>query len=723
MTGAGDAARPADRLTPEEAAAELERLAAEIARHDRLYHQQDAPEIADADYDALVRRNAEIEALFPELRRSDSPSGRVGAAPASGFAKVRHAVPMLSLSNAFTAEEAADFVGRVRRFLGLSADEPVAVVAEPKIDGLSMSLRYERGELVRAATRGDGEEGEDVTANVRTIADVPARLAAPFPDVLEVRGEVYMTRADFLALNARLAERGEKTLANPRNGAAGSLRQLDASVTASRPLRFFGYAWGEASEPLGATQWESRERIGRMGFALAEPARVCASVEELLAYYADVGGRRAELPFDIDGVVYKVDRLDWQRRLGFVSRAPRWAVAHKFSAERAETVLERIAVQVGRTGTVNPVAVLAPVTVGGVVVARATLHNEDEVARKDVREGDHVIVQRAGDVIPQVVGPVLAKRPPDARPWSPPAVCPCPLATPTMREEGMAARRCTGELRCPYQQVERLIHFVSRRAADVEGMGEKQVQAFFEEGAIRTPADIYRLEERNRTEWRLNPLEKRRGWGETSAANLFRAIEARRTLELPRFVFALGIRQVGEATARLLARHYETAAHWVERMDAAAAERAAAPDARKPELVGEAYAELCSIEQIGMSVADDVCAFFAEPHNREALRDLMGELREVLPAARPDAAASPVAGRTVVFTGTLTAMTRDEAKARAEALGAKVAGSVSRRTDYVVVGEDAGSKAAKARELGVPVLSEREWLDLTGGGGPGARDE
>jgi DNA ligase (NAD+) len=712
---AGDAL-PVERMTEEEAAAELARLAAEIALHDRLYHQEDAPEIADADYDALVRRNAAIEAAFPELRRADSPSQRVGAPPASGFAKVRHAVPMLSLANAFEAAEAAEFVARVRRFLGLAADEPVAVVAEPKIDGLSMSLRYEGGALVRAATRGDGAEGEDVTANVRTIADVPARLAAPFPEVLEVRGEVYMTRADFLALNERLAAAGERTLANPRNGAAGSLRQLDPSITARRPLRFFGYAWGETSEPLGATQWESRERLGALGFVLPAPARVCATVEDLLAYYAEVGGARAELPFDIDGVVYKVDRLDWQQRLGFRDRSPRWALAHKFSAEQAETVLERIAVQVGRTGTINPVALLTPVTVGGVVVARATLHNEGEVARKDVREGDHVIVQRAGDVIPQVVGPVLAKRPAGAVPWTPPEVCPCPLATPTVREDGAAARRCTGELRCPYQQVERLIHFVSRRAADVEGMGEKQVQAFFDEGAIRTPADIYRLEERNRTEWRLNPLEKRKGWGETSAANLFRAIEARRRLELPRFVFALGIRQVGEATAKLLARHYETAGRWIERMDAAAAERAAAPDAAKPELVGEAYAELCSIEQIGMSVADDVCAFFAEPHNREALGDLLGQLAEIVPVSRPaEGSGSPVAGKTVVFTGTLTAMTRDEAKARAEALGAKVAGSVSKRTDYVVVGEDAGSKAAKARELGVAVLTEAEWVALCGG--------
>ncbi len=716
MTGHDTASVPPDALTPEESAAELARLAAEIARHDRLYHQSDAPEIADADYDALVRRNAAIEGLHPDLVRADSPSLRVGAPAASGFGKVTHAVPMLSLANAFTADDVSDFVGRVRRFLGLPPEAEVRLVAEPKIDGLSLSLRYEDGRLVQAATRGDGAVGEDVTANVMTIADVPKRLGPGAPRVLEVRGEVYMTRADFLRLNADLTARGERPLANPRNGAAGSLRQLDASITAGRPLRFFGYAWGELSEPLGTTQWESRGRLADLGFAVPTDARPCASADELIAYHAEIGGRRAEIPFDIDGVVYKVDRLDWQQRLGYRDRTPRWATAHKFSAEQAETVLDDIIVSVGRTGTMNPVAVLRPVTVGGVVVSRATLHNEDEVARKDVRKGDHVIVQRAGDVIPQVVGVVLAKRPADAVPWQPPQVCPCPLATPTAREPGAAARRCTGELRCPFQQLERLVHFVSRNAADIDGFGEKQVRAFFEEGAIRTPADIFRLEAKNRTEWALNPLEKRRGWGETSVAKLFAAIEARRRLELNRFVFALGIRQVGEATAKLLARHYETADRWIAQMRAAAEERAAAPLATRPEQVGEAYAELCAIEQIGMSVADDIVLFFGEPHNLEALDRLRDEIADILPFTRPvAAAASPVAGRTVVFTGTFAGMSREEAKVGAEAAGAKVAGSVSKRTDFVVVGEDAGSKATKARDLGVRVLSETEWLALLAG--------
>lgn len=715
MIGRDTATIPPDALTADEAAGELARLAAEIARHDRLYHLSDAPEITDAAYDALVRRNAAIEDLHPGLVRIDSPSVRVGAPAASGFGKIIHAVPMLSLANAFTAEDVAEFVGRVRSFLRLPPDETVAIVAEPKIDGLSLSLRYEDGRLVQAATRGDGAVGEDVTANVTTIADVPKRLGAGAPRVVEVRGEVYMTRADFFRLNADLAARGEKTLANPRNGAAGSLRQLDATITAARPLRFFGYAWGELSQPLGATQWESRRRLADLGFAVPTDARLCASTEELVAHHAEIGGRRAEIPFDIDGVVYKVDRLDWQQRLGFRDRTPRWAIAHKFSAEQAETVLDDILVSVGRTGTMNPVAVLRPVTVGGVVVSRATLHNEDEVARKDVRKGDHVIVQRAGDVIPQVVGVVLAKRPDGAVPWEPPHICPCPLETPTAREPGAAARRCTGELRCPFQQLERLVHFVSRNAADIDGFGEKQVRAFFEEGAIRTPADIFRLAAKNRTEWALNPLETRKGWGETSVAKLFAAIEARRRLELNRFIFALGIRQVGEATAKLLARRYETADRWIAQMRKAAEERAALPGATRPDQVGEAYAELCAIEQIGMGVADDIGLFFGEPHNLEALQRLRDEITDIVPFAWPVAAASPVAGRTVVFTGTFAGMSRDEAKVGAEAAGAKVAGSVSKKTDFVVVGEDAGSKATKARELGVRILTEAEWLDLLAG--------
>jgi DNA ligase (NAD+) len=689
---------PVEALTQEEAARESEALAAEIAHHDKLYYQKDAPEISDAAYDALRTRLSAIEARFPELIRAESPTFTVGAAPAAGFRKVRHAVPMLSLGNAFSAEDAAEFLARIRRFLGLGADAPIALVAEPKIDGLSCSLRYENGALVQAATRGDGAEGEDVTENVRTIANVPHRLSGNPPPVVEVRGEVYMDKRDFTALNERRAAAGEPLFANPRNAAAGSLRQLDPSITRQRPLRFFGYAWGEVTTPLAATQWQARGRLAGFGFTLNEPAERVDSLNGLLAYYARIEAERPRLPFDIDGVVYKVDDLALQERLGFVSRAPRWAIAHKFAAEKARTVLNDILIQVGRTGALTPVAALEPVTVGGVVVSRATLHNEDEIARKDIRIGDTVLVQRAGDVIPQVLGPVDADRPGRGKPYQFPTHCP-ECGSLAVREEGGAVKRCTGGLICPAQAVERLRHFISRNAFDIEGLGEKTIREFFEEGLVTQPADLFSLKRDH--EKAFPPFAAREGWQEKSVANLFNAIEARRTIPLDRFIFALGIRQIGEATAKLLARRYHSVRALRDAMNDAQVHGSAA------------YGELLSIEQIGESVADDLLAFFAEPHNQEAVDALLAEI-VVTDIEPPAALDSPVAGKTVVFTGTLETMTRQEAKARAEALGAKVAGSVSAKTDYVVAGADAGSKLARARELGVAVLSEPEWRELAG---------
>ncbi len=687
-----------ETLSPDQAAEELERLAKEIARHDRLYYQKDAPEISDADYDALRRRNEAIEARFPELVRPDSPSRRVGAAPAPGFAKVRHAVPMLSLSNAFDAADIAEFDARIRRFLNLG-DEPVELVAEPKIDGLSISLRYERGRFVQGATRGDGTEGEDVTRNLRTLEDLPETLDGAAPEVIEVRGEVYMSRPNFLKLNRDQEAAGGKIFANPRNAAAGSLRQLDSAVTASRPLGLFVYAMGEVSGRVAATHWEFLERLRTWGFPTNPLARRCASVEETLRFHDEILSARAELPYDIDGIVYKVNRFDWQERLGFVSRAPRWAIAHKFPAEQAQTRLERIAIQVGRTGALTPVAELTPVTVGGVVVSRATLHNEDEIARKDIRQGDLVVVQRAGDVIPQVVE--VVKEPGRRRkpPYAFPEACPV-CGSSAVREPGEAVRRCTGGLICPAQSVERLRHFVSRDAFDIEGLGDKHIRAFFEDGLLTSPVDLFRLQDKD--EAAETRLQEREGWGPTSARKLFDAIESRRTVALDRFIYALGIRQVGQATAKLLARNYGTFQAWRTAMAAAHDEDS------------DAYAELINIDQIGPSVAKDLVAFMAEPHNRAILDDLERELTiEDAPAAQ-HIAGSPVAGKTVVFTGTLAAMSRGEAKARAEALGAKVAGSVSKKTDYVVVGADAGSKARKAAELGVTILSEEDWLAMIG---------
>ncbi len=701
-----------EALNEEQAAAELARLAKAIAHHDKLYHEHDAPLISDAEYDALRRRNEAIETRFPKLVRPDSPSKRVGAAPAAGFGKVRHSVPMLSLGNAFETEDVEEFLARISRFLGLGKEAAVDIMAEPKIDGVSCSLRYEQGKRVQGATRGDGTTGEDITANVRTIRDLPKELKGKgWPEVLEVRGEVYMSRKAFMELNARQEKAGDKVFANPRNAAAGSLRQLNPEITASRPLHFFAYTWGEVSDDvakvLGATMAEVRKNLHRWGFELNEPARLCHGLDDLLAYYQHIMAARPELTFDIDGVVYKVNRLDLQNRLGFVSRAPRWAIAHKFPAEQAQTILKEITIQVGRTGALTPVANLEPISVGGVIVARATLHNEDEIARKDIREGDHVVIQRAGDVIPQVVEVVKDARPKKSKPYVFPDRCPV-CGSLALREEGEAVRRCTGGLICKAQSFERLRHFVSRDAFDIEGLGGKHIQAFLDDGLIASPGDIFRLNEQEAA------ISEREGWGRQSAANLIRAIEARRSIGLDRFIYALGIRQVGQATAKLLARNYNTLDAWRDAMTAAFKERKKAPESRKPEEVGEHYAELCNIEGIGMSVADDLVFFFGEAHNLKILKDLEGELT-IEKAEAPRTSGSPVAGKTVVFTGTLETMTRSEAKARAEALGAKVAGSVSKKTDYVVVGAEAGSKAKKAEELGVPMLSEKEWRDLIGG--------
>ena len=680
-------------LTETEAAAELARLAAEIARHGRAYHTDDAPEISDADYDALVRRNAEIEAAFPHLVRADSPSVTVGAAPAAGFGKVVHARPMLSLDNVFSDDEAREFVARVRRFLGLAADVPVGLVAEAKIDGLSCSLRYENRRLVTAATRGDGATGEDVTANARTIAALPMTLPAGAPDVVEVRGEVYMTKADFAALNARQAMSGGKVFANPRNAAAGSLRQLDVAITRARPLAFIAHGWGEISALPADTMSGMMALFAGWGFAIGDD-RVAGDIDACLAFTRALEARRADLAFDIDGVVYKIDRLDWQARLGQVSRSPRWATAHKFAAERAETTLISIDIQVGRTGALTPVARLQPVTVGGVVVTNATLHNEDEIARLDVRPGDRVEVQRAGDVIPQILG-VVAHDGARGDPWRFPDHCPVCGST-AVREADAVVRRCTGGLTCAAQRNERLRHFVSRLAFDIEGLGSERIELFAAPGEfgpaplIVRPGDIFRLKAHREA------ILGRQGFKDKSVGNLLAAIEARRTVGLDRFLFALGIRHVGEVTARDLARNFGSA----EALRDAALAAASDP---------EALARLTDISGVGPVVAEALVDFFAEPHNQETLADLLAEVRpEPLAAARTTA----LTGKTVVFTGAMTGLTRDEARAQAEALGAKVAGSVSARTDLVVAGADAGSKRAKAEALGVRVVDEAEWREM-----------
>ena len=685
---------PVEALTEPDAAAELARLAAEIAHHDRAYHQPDAPEITDADYDALRRRNAAIEARFPHLIRADSPSSRIGGGPETGFAKLRHRVPMLSLDNAFDATGFAEFCARVRRFLGLPGDAPLAFVGEPKIDGLSINLTYEKGRFVRGATRGDGTEGEDVTANLRTMKSVPAVLTGHAPEVIEIRGEVFMTKADFLALNEAQALAGQKVFANPRNAAAGSLRQLDVKVTAGRPLSLYAYAQGEASEAVANTHWAYLQRLKAWGFVVNPLSRPLATETEAAAFQAEMAAERSGLAYDIDGVVYKIDELGLQRRLGFVGRAPRWAIAWKFPAEQAMTVLKAISIQVGRTGALTPVAELEPVNVGGVLVARATLHNEDEIARKDIRVGDTVVLQRAGDVIPQILSFLADRRPAGAEPFRFPHICPA-CDSHAVRPPGEVVRRCTGGLICPAQRVERLIHFVSRPAFDIDGLGEKTIREFYDEGWLTGPADLFRLPAREAE------IAVRDGWGQVSARNLVRAIEARRRILLGRFIYALGIRRIGEANAKLLARHYGSFAHWRDQMLSATT------------VGSEAREELGSISGIGPAIADELVDFFGEPRNLATLDQLQAELT-IEDATGPGEADSPLAGKTIVFTGTLETMTRPEAKARAEALGAKVTDSVSKKTDLVVVGADAGSKARKATDLGVRTISEAEWRELGG---------
>jgi len=691
---------PVDDLTEKQAKAEHARLAEEIAGHDRRYYQDDAPTVSDAEYDELRRRYGAIEARFPQLATRESLTQRVGAAPAARFAKVQHAVPMLSLDNAFADADVVDFVGRIRRFLRLGEDEEIVFSAEPKIDGLSMSLRYEDGKLVTGATRGDGAEGEDVTANAKTLEDIPKILKGKnIPSVCEVRGEVYMTKHAFLALNKRQAEAGKPLYVNPRNTAAGSLRQLDASITASRPLGFFAYAWGEMSAMPADTQSGMIKWFERCGFKTNPLTKMCRSVEALLKFHGEIEARRATLDYDIDGVVYKVDRLDWQERLGYVSRNPRWAIAHKFPAEKATTVVKDIEIQIGRTGALTPVAKLEPVTVGGVVVQNATLHNADEIERLDVRIGDTVRIQRAGDVIPQVLGVVEEKRPRGAKQYVFPKKCPCPLHTDVVREptatgEEGAVARCTGEFACPYQAVEHLKHFVSRRAFDIDGLGEKQIELFYERDWVKEPADIFTLEERNK---KIH-LEEVEGFGETSVRNLFAAITARREIPLERFIYALGIRHVGETTAVALARGY---GNWTAFHDAC--RKLAAGDA-------EAQEEMDALDQIGDTVIESLRDYFGEAHNRRRIERLAAQVR-IRDAEKPRAD-SAIAGKTVVFTGTLEKMTRDEAKASAERLGAKVSGSVSKKTDYVVAGPGAGSKLAEATKLGVTVLTEDEWVKL-----------
>ena len=712
---------PIESFTQEQAAEELARLAAEIAGHDRRYHGEDAPTISDADYDALRRRNAAIEAHFPELIREDSPSRGVGTAPSGTFSQVTHAKPMLSLDNVFSDGDVEDFVGSVRRFLALPADAELVFTAEPKIDGLSMSLRYEEGRLVTGATRGDGTTGENVTANIRTIGEIPETLSGAFPDVVEVRGEVYMRRDDFLELTKRMAESGQ-TFANPRNSAAGSLRQKNPQVTRSRPLKFFAYAWGETSEPLAATQYEAVKRFKDWGFAVNELMVRCKSLGEMLAQYRSIEAKRATLPYDIDGVVYKVDRLDLQERLGFRSRSPRWATAHKFPAEKATTILRAIDIQVGRTGSLTPVARLEPVTVGGVVVTNATLHNEDYIRGignsgqpiregRDIRIGDTVIVQRAGDVIPQILDILPEKRPEDSAPYAFPHLCPA-CGSHAVREEGEVVRRCTGGLICPAQAVERIRHFVSRNAMDIEGLGEKQIEFFFNHEdkslQIRAPAHIFTLADRQRGS--LAKLENIDGFGATSVRKLYAAIDDKRRVAFSRFLYALGIRHIGETNSKRLARHFLT-------FDAL---RKAAEAAKMPETKGDPgnaeWQEIVGVGGIGSVVAEALVDFFAEEHNRKAIDDLLTAGVTSLEEEKVGGTNSPVSGKTVVFTGSLERMSRDEAKAMAERFGAKVSGSVSKKTDLVVAGPGAGSKLKQATDLGIEVIDENGWFELVGAG-------
>ncbi|WP_040061129.1 NAD-dependent DNA ligase LigA [Thalassospira xiamenensis] len=664
-----------------------------IRGFNEAYYINDEPLVPDAEYDALFNRLIELEARYPTLKKN-SPTQEVGAAPADGFAKIKHARPMLSLANAFSREDIVDFLARIRRFLNLTAHSPVEIVGEPKIDGLSLSLRYENRELVSAATRGDGTEGEDVTANVAHITDIPKILPEDAPaDVVEIRGEVYMARSAFQKLNETQTETGGKTFANPRNAAAGSLRQLDPTISAKRPLRFFAYSFGELSESLAQTHWDFISKIKGWGFVTNPHTTLLHNTDEIMAFYEELGNQRAELDYDIDGIVYKVNDFELQLRLGFVSRSPRWAIAHKFPAEQARTRVKAIDIQVGRTGALTPVARLEPVTVGGVVVSNATLHNRDEIERLGVRVNDLVVIQRAGDVIPQVVEVITDERPDDAVPYDFPETCP-KCGSHAMREEGEAVTRCSGGLICPAQAVERLKHFVSRNAFDIEGMGGKHIEAFFDLGWVKSPADIFRIEEKHG-----DALRKLEGWGDKSAEKLFASINERRTVPLDRFIYALGIRQIGQATAKLLARHYGSITEW----------RAAMNDAGTPD--SDALRDLINIDQIGPSVAHDLIEFMAEEHNRDVLDDLQAVLT-IEDVEAPQVTDSPVSGKTVVFTGKLELFSRNEAKVKAESLGAKVAGSVSAKTDFLVAGPGAGSKLKKAEELGVTVLDEQGWLDL-----------
>ncbi len=701
---------PVSDLTEEEAQRELARLADLILRANTQYHAEDSPEISDAEYDELKRRNTEIERLFPHLKRPDSPSNRVGAQPADGFSKVTHAVRMMSLGNAFSDEDVADFERSIRKYLGLSESSELSFTAEPKIDGLSLSLRYENGTLVQAATRGDGEVGENVTANARTISDIP-HVIQNAPEILEVRGEVYMSHEDFERLNARQEQQGDKPFANPRNAAAGSLRQLDSSITRSRPLRFFAYAWGELTEPLADTQMGAIDRLAAYGFVTNPLTAVCRTTDQILEHYQSIEAQRATLGYDIDGVVYKVNDLSLQARLGFRSTTPRWAIAHKFPAELAWTRLEAIDIQVGRTGALSPVARLHPVTVGGVVVSNATLHNEDYIAGrdakggtirdgKDFRIGDWVQVYRAGDVIPKLADVDISKRPTEAQPYEFPTLCP-ECHSDAVREEGDAVRRCTGGIICPAQAIERLKHFVSRKAFDIEGLGAKQIEMFYDDPdlPVRTPVDIFTLQARDAAN--LNKLANRKGWGAQSAGNLWAAIDEKRAIPLGRLLFALGIRHMGEAASNLIANHYGS---WEE------FERAVTASAQ---FEGAGWEDLLAIDGIGEIMARALVSAFAQDAERDSIDALVAQL-DIQDAIRPDTSSSPVAGKTVVFTGTLEKMTRAEAKARAETLGAKVSGSVSKKTDLLVAGPGAGSKAKKAAELGIETLDEDGWLALIG---------
>ncbi|WP_425080672.1 NAD-dependent DNA ligase LigA [Ruegeria arenilitoris] len=701
---------PVSDLTEQAARAELAQLAEQLARANTLYYGEDAPEISDAEYDALKRRNAEIETRFPQLKRADSPSDQVGARPSDGFSKVTHAVRMMSLGNAFDDEDVQDFDRSIRKYLGLEASKPLSYTAEPKIDGLSLSLRYEKGKLVQAATRGDGEVGENVTANARTISDIPQALENA-PDILEVRGEVYMSHEDFEKLNARQEEAGEKPFANPRNAAAGSLRQLDSSVTRSRPLRFFAYAWGELSEPLAETQMKAIDRLRGLGFATNSLTQLCETTDQMLAHYREIEAQRSTLGYDIDGVVYKVNDLSLQGRLGFRSTTPRWAIAHKFPAELAWTRLEAIDIQVGRTGALSPVARLHPVTVGGVVVSNATLHNEDYIAGrdakggtirdgKDIRVGDWVQVYRAGDVIPKLADVDISKRPEGAEPFQFPKTCP-QCNSDAVREEGDAVRRCTGGVICPAQAVEKLKHFVSRKAFDIEGLGAKQIEMFYDDPdlPVRTPVDIFTLQTRDAAN--LNKLANRKGWGAQSAGNLWEAIDEKRKIPFGRLLFALGIRHLGEAASNLIATHYGNWGDFERAITSAAG------------FEGPEWDDLLGVDGVGEVMARALISAFAQKAERASIDALVAQL-DIQEAKRPDTAGSPVAGKTVVFTGTLEKMTRAEAKARAEALGAKVSGSVSKKTDILVAGPGAGSKAKKAAELGIETLDEDGWLQLIG---------